>query len=462
MPKYNDISLIPTTTSSSGGGGVSSITLNNGVTSITGDTALINAKATGTLDVVQSIVRGSNTVLGVLDVTGTSLFRSAGKFNNGLDVSGSLTTTGATTSGSISTGRLTAGALSTLATVTSGSLTATSLTSTGVLSGQSVTVGAGGINTSTLTATGDSNLSTINAGTVNVSGLKATYSLIANGPTTLTTLAATGISGQTLTIVGASSLSTLAVSGATTAGPISMVGLLDVFGSTKFRSSCQIDNHLTVANSLTSGTLGVTGLTTLNTLTATGVTNVATLNISGPTTFSSGFITNASSTVGLLNINSSLFAYGPALFSNNVDINQNLTVTKIYEKTAFMDTSTLVCDMSISSSFVLPASFQPTANYTITITNIPQDVNKSFSVSVMSRQTTTSFYANNIKAINVSGIYISGSSTSVASPIFNGGTPTLSTSPCLMIQTFNIITIPTTSAATDFTRFVTSSVNSHY
>jgi hypothetical protein len=129
-----------------------------------------------------------------------------------------------------------------------------------------------------------------------------------------------------------------------------------------------------------------------------------------------------------------------------------------------VDAVTLVLDINLGNSFVLPLSFMPTANYSISIINVPLDINnKILSVSLINRQATTTFYVNNLKVSNVSNQYILGTASSVASAIFNGGVPSFTTSPCLMIQSFNILSIPDTSNSLGtYSRFVTSSVNCHY
>ena len=383
MPKYNDLSLRPQTTASTGGG-VASITLNNGVTNISGDTQFINAKGTGTLDVVASIVRGSHTVSGVLDVAGASLFRSAGKFTNGLDVSGGATfksITGDTiyTTGSASFGPLTIGGLSRLGAVTAGSLQATSLSSTNGVSAGSLVIGGTSSLQGGLTVVGSSNLAGVSS---------------------------TTLSSGTLTITGQSSLAGVS--------------------STTLSSTSLIVSGQTNLGPLSASSIAVSGSSTY-----AGI-NCYSLNVSNATTLST------------------------------LDVTSNLNVSKIYEKINVIDPATMILDMNLGSSFVLPLSFLPTTNYSIFIINAPLDTNCK-TVSLMSRQATTTFYATTLKVSNVSNQFILGTSTSVGSPIFNGGPQTFSTSPCLMIQCFNILSIPdTTNSLGTYSRFVTSSVNYHY
>ena len=128
-----------------------------------------------------------------------------------------------------------------------------------------------------------------------------------------------------------------------------------------------------------------------------------------------------------------------------------------------MDSTTLSCDMNNGSIFILPLSFNPTSNYAITITNCPTDTNKVFSITIVNRQATSSFYINNLKVINNNNSYIFGTANSFSSPLFNGGPVTLANSPCVISQTFNIMSVPNTSNLSgDYTKCVTSSVNSHY
>ena len=404
MPKYNDLSLRPQTTASTGGG-VASITLNNGVTNISGDTQFINAKGTGTLDVVASIVRGSHTVSGVLDVAGASLFRSAGKFTNGLDVSGGATfksITGDTiyTTGSASFGPLTIGGLSRLGAVTAGSLQATSLSSTNGVSAGSLVIGGTSSLQGGLTVVGSSNLAGVSSTTLSSGTLTIT------GQSSLAGVSSTTLSSGTLAITGQSSLAGVS--------------------STTLSSTSLIVSGQTNLGPLSASSIAVSGSSTY-----AGI-NCYSLNVSNATTLST------------------------------LDVTSNLNVSKIYEKINVIDPATMILDMNLGSSFVLPLSFLPTTNYSIFIINAPLDTNCK-TVSLMSRQATTTFYATTLKVSNVSNQFILGTSTSVGSPIFNGGPQTFSTSPCLMIQCFNILSIPdTTNSLGTYSRFVTSSVNYHY
>ena len=469
MPRYNDISLLYTPIASSGGGGVSSISLNNGITSIAGDTAFINAKGSGTLDVVASVVRGSNTILGTLDVSGTSIFKSPATFK-------AITGDSIYTTGSASFGPLTAG-LSRLGTVISGGLTSTSISSTGGVSAGSLVIGgtsslqgglttttitatgasnlagvnATSLSTGTITATGDANLSTVIAGTVTVTGLKAIYTLTATGPSTFTTVSAgaitsTGLSTNTLTSSGQTNLAYLTVSQS-----------IDNYGIAKFRNFCEMDNHLTVAMIMSAGTVNSKG-----NLDVSGSAIVkGGISVGGFSNFTNGLQAGGSCSVNSLNVNGGLFVNSSSVFQN-VDINGNFTVSKIFEKTNIVDATSLLLDMNLGSSFILPLSFLPTANYSISIVNVPLDTNKTFTITLITRQATTSFYASTLKVSNVSNQFILGSSSTVGSAIFNGGPPTFSTSPCLITQCFNIISIPDNSSLGTYSRFVVSSVNCHY
>jgi hypothetical protein len=434
MPKYNDISIRYTPVASTGGGGVSSITLNNGVTSISGDLQFINGKGTGTLDVVASIVRGSHTVLGLLDVTGISTHRSAANFTNGLDVTSgassfkSISADSIITTGSGSLGSLVVGGLSRLGAVTTSTLQGTSISSTGSLSAGSLVIGGTSSLQGGLSVVGSSNLAGVSATTL-VSG-----TLTVSGSTTLAGINASSLSVSNNSTLGNASATTLGVSGQS------------------------IINDL-YCTSISATSLAVQNITTAG-LIATGSTSLATTTISGLTSTS----IVATSTISTPSITTGILAVTGASNMASLDLTGNLTVAKIYEKVNIVDAVTLVLDINLGNSFVLPLSFMPTANYSISIINVPLDINnKILSVSLINRQATTTFYVNNLKVSNVSNQYILGTASSVASAIFNGGVPSFTTSPCLMIQSFNILSIPDTSNSLGtYSRFVTSSVNCHY
>ena len=440
MPRYNDISLLYTPIASSGGGGVSSISLNNGITSIAGDTAFINAKGSGTLDVVASVVRGSNTILGTLDVSGTSIFKSPATFK-------AITGDSIYTTGSASFGPLTAG-LSRLGTVISGGLTSTSISSTGGVSAGSLVIGGTSSLQGGLTVVGTSNLGAVNAttlsgGSINISGSTtvsgiSAYSLNVSNNSTLAGVSSTTLSSGTLAITGQSSLAGVSTTNlsATTLGVSGQSSLAGV-STTNLSATTLVVSGQTNVSALSASSITVSGSSTY-----AGI-NCYSLNISTATTTSSLNVLNAITT-------------------SSLDVGSSLTVSKIFEKTNIVDATSLLLDMNLGSSFILPLSFLPTANYSISIVNVPLDTNKVFTITLITRQATTSFYASTLKVSNVSNQFILGSSSTVGSAIFNGGPPTFSTSPCLITQCFNIISIPDNSSLGTYSRFITSSVNCHY
>ena len=116
----------------------------------------------------------------------------------------------------------------------------------------------------------------------------------------------------------------------------------------------------------------------------------------------------------------------------------------------------IILDYISNGIFYLPTDFALSSNFSITISNIPTDVTRTYSVTLIYNQATTLFHCNLCKVIDTAGVYIIGNATTFLPPRFNG-VVSITASPNLIYQNFNIVSLA--SAAGVYTRYVVSSVN---
>lgn len=215
------------------------------------------------------------------------------------------------------------------------------------------------------------------------------------------------------------------------------------------------------------------------------------VSILGPTSVSS-FNVSGSCTVAGINayaLNTIFFtATGISSFKSNVDVIGTLDVSgvmtakninvancdmsschisKIYERafTYPLDTPTYTYDFSTATSSTCICNISSmTSNINIILTNIPTDVSKIYTVSFLFRQANTCFYIAGVRATDTTGTYLCGTSTTFQSPMFNGSTPSLSsTSTTVIIQSFSIPSFNISeNGSMVYKRPVLSSVNSHF
>jgi hypothetical protein len=117
-------------------------------------------------------------------------------------------------------------------------------------------------------------------------------------------------------------------------------------------------------------------------------------------------------------------------------------------------------DYSAGNIYFIPRNYNLTTNFQLIITNIPTDTTKSYTVSVIYQQSSTSFICSTARVSNTSGVFLLGTASTYAAPLFNGGIPTLTASPNLIIQTFIISSIANSSGT--YLRYVLSSVSNFY
>jgi hypothetical protein len=110
---------------------------------------------------------------------------------------------------------------------------------------------------------------------------------------------------------------------------------------------------------------------------------------------------------------------------------------------------------SAGGIFYIPSSIAITALSTLVITNIPISTTQSFTFTVGYYQASTRNYINSLRVSDTTGTtYLLGTSSTFATPLYNGGLPALTgTTPCLILQQFTVFSIGTA-------RYVGTSISS--
>ena len=122
--------------------------------------------------------------------------------------------------------------------------------------------------------------------------------------------------------------------------------------------------------------------------------------------------------------------------------------------------SPFTCNYSLGNIFYIPTNYIPASNFQVIITNIPTDTSRSYTISIMYYQATTTSFCNTARVLNTSSVYLLGSASTFSSPLFNGGSPIVPQSPCLIVQNFIISSVANSTPT--FSRYVCSSVSSFY
>ena len=138
---------------------------------------------------------------------------------------------------------------------------------------------------------------------------------------------------------------------------------------------------------------------------------------------------------------------GSAMGTFNADVNfTGIVATQglVYETVnTATQTSTNAPTLSygVGGDFVLGTMI--TANATLGVSNIPNDLSKSYTFSVTYQQSSTRIYIATVQIQDTTGAYITNSgSAGFVAPLWNGGTPSLTgTTNCVIIQTFTIISV---------------------
>ena len=154
---------------------------------------------------------------------------------------------------------------------------------------------------------------------------------------------------------------------------------------------------------------------------------------------------------------------GNLIVSNQATVNgllqtQGMVVEQLNPITV-VSTNTFSVNFSAGGIYFIPLVNSPTANMSLTITNIPS-MNASIAsetITVAYYQTTSRYYINQVKMTDTLGNYFIGSAGAYGTPLYNGGVPSLTAgTPCLILQQFTHMPFwasPTT------TRYITTSIN---
>jgi hypothetical protein len=148
-----------------------------------------------------------------------------------------------------------------------------------------------------------------------------------------------------------------------------------------------------------------------------------------------------------------------ATFTAGVSVSGGVLTTRglLYETgiAASGTASPFTLDYSLGGIFYIPTSSVPTSNFSVIITNIPTDQTKIYTITLIYYQASTTIYGSTVRISDTVSSYISGTSSTYVAPLFNGGTPSLSTSPCIIMQQFTVSSISSV-------RYTTSIVGAYY
>lgn len=114
---------------------------------------------------------------------------------------------------------------------------------------------------------------------------------------------------------------------------------------------------------------------------------------------------------------------------------------------------------ALGSVFHIYSDQVPSSNFSVVITNIPfVSAVQTYTITLV-YTTALKVYCNNVRVSDTASTYISGTSSTYATPLYVGGAPTLSSSNAI-IQTFSVITQYTSAAVQ--TRKVLTTISSYY
>jgi hypothetical protein len=152
-----------------------------------------------------------------------------------------------------------------------------------------------------------------------------------------------------------------------------------------------------------------------------------------------------------LSLNGRLFASGDVSLNGNVNISRVLRPTTISEPfiTNTGTTSPYTFDYNQGATFYVTSP--PAANFTVNITNVPTDINRTYCFTIIISSVTNKRFCNLLQ-INSSGTNIT--------PYFANGSPSTITSGTYITQTFSLQRISTGETSTNVNVF--SSVTSWF
>jgi hypothetical protein len=172
-------------------------------------------------------------------------------------------------------------------------------------------------------------------------------------------------------------------------------------------------------------------------------------------------VSDAASIGGTLTVGSDITATGQNIYCEQIQSSVFRTNGIYYEGSICVgyDTSSNYYYGSYlyGGVFFIDGSNNPTSNFYFSLYNVPVDTGASYTISLMYHQMSTTYYCNKIRIQDASGEWIIGGANSWSTPYFNGGLPSFSTSPNLVIQQFSIVSIPDNTLTTQ--RYCGSSVS---
>jgi hypothetical protein len=184
------------------------------------------------------------------------------------------------------------------------------------------------------------------------------------------------------------------------------------------------------------------------------------------TTFNATNVVSTNITASNITGNVSAVAVtGTTITAGTLYVLTPIWLKNVYEMVTYVSTnsgttpwSPFTADYSYGSIFYIPRDYVQSANFQVFIKNIPTDTTKTYTLTLVYYQPTALFYASTAKVSDTTGTnFLLGTSTTYAAPLWNGGTPVVSSAPNLIMQQFSIISIPTSALV--YSRYVTSSVN---
>jgi hypothetical protein len=199
--------------------------------------------------------------------------------------------------------------------------------------------------------------------------------------------------------------------------------------------------------------------------TTSNTSQITASSITG-TTFSASNL--SSNNITASNITGNLSATtisGTTITAGTLYVLTPIWLKNVYEMTTYVSTNSTVspwgpftADYAYGSIFYIPSDYVQSANFQVVIKNIPTDTTKTYTLTLVYYQPTVLFYASTARVSDTTGSnFLLGTYNTYAAPLWNGGTPVVSSAPNLIMQQFSVISIPTSASV--YSRYITSSVN---
>ena len=153
-----------------------------------------------------------------------------------------------------------------------------------------------------------------------------------------------------------------------------------------------------------------------------------------------------------------------SIFTINTLSTNILYINQMYETVNILSGPPYIIDYNIGSVFVITANTFTTPQ--LTIINIPTDCTKLYTFSLIYiKSSSPSYTLSNIKCIDTLGAYIAGSSSTYQNLLLNGGTPSITTFPNIIVQSFSVVSMANVTAPStinSYIRYVISNISNYY